>query len=133
MPYLNKMKDKTGYKTIAESPIMSGLSDARKKPSQNYNQNYEIHNTYSPENGGFVIFGNFMVHDGPDDLIADYGWGGAGCIEVCGSRAFADLKSLIYGLSGSNNSQDKGLNDLVNSGLLIINIEQSTRPSIKAK
>ena len=131
MPYLNRKKDNTGYKTITETPFMSGLADYRKAPIQRYNANYEIHNTYSPENGGFVILGSFMIHDGPDDITSDIGWGGAGCMEVCGNNGFADLKSLTYALSGSQKTQDKALNDLVNAGLLIVIIEKAVRPTIK--
>ncbi len=69
--------------------------------------------------GGFVIYGNFMIHDGPDDLVSDAGWGGAGCIEVCGASGFSDLKKLVYNLSGSSKTnQDQGIKELV-EGLIL--------------
>jgi hypothetical protein len=129
LPYHNSASNgNNGYKTIAEKPFMSGLTKSRSFKVPDYNESYEIHNTYSPENGGFIIEGNFMLHDGPDDLNNDYGWGGAGCIEVCGPSGFEDLKNFIYSLTGSTDSIGNALNDLTHSGNLLMNIEDSVSP-----
>jgi len=130
MPYLNKQSDNTGYGTISETPIMSGLADERNEPAHSYNPNYEIHNTSSPENGGIVIYGNFMIHDGPDDL-SEFGWGAAGCMEICGKSGFENLKSTIHSLSGSSKPIEQGLVELAGAGKLMIHIEQAIRPTPK--
>jgi len=99
-------------------------------PAHSYNPNYEIHNTSSPENGGIVIYGNFMIHDGPDDL-SEFGWGAAGCMEICGKSGFENLKSTIHSLSGSSKPIEQGLVELAGAGKLMIHIEQAIRPTPK--
>ncbi len=134
MPYLNRKKDKTRYKTIAEKPFMSGLSRERHQNFVTYNKDYEIHNTFSPENGGFVITGSFMIHDGPDDLINESGrWGSAGCIEVTGTSGFQDLKTYMHKLSGSKESVELTMQKLVNNGLLTLKLDKAITPKIVQK
>jgi hypothetical protein len=134
MPFLNTDPQKTGYKTRTRTePIMSGLSSARKQSLFEYNPNYEIHNTFSPENGGFRVTGSFLIHDGPDDLIGDAGaWGAAGCMEVVGPSVFSKLKQTIFDLSGSSNSNmEKGLVDFAKSGKLKLDLEATKTPLVK--
>ena len=132
MPYLNQNPQNTGYKQATGStPIMCGLSDERHSTIQSYNPNYQVHNSQTPENGGFVIYGNFMIHDGPDSEN-NTGWGAAGCMEVMGDEGFTKLKSFIFDLSGSRDpNMEQGLKEFVSSGKLHINIEQSKRPSVE--
>ena len=132
MPYLNQNPQSSGYKQVTGStPIMSGLSDERHSTIRCYNPNYKVHNSQTPENGGFVIYGNFMIHDGPDNAD-NTGWGAAGCMEVMGDEGFMELKTFIFDLSGSQNpNTEQGLLDFVSSGKLYINIEQSERPPVE--
>ena len=134
MPFLNENPQATGYKTkTSETPIMAGLADKREHPIQRYIPEYEIHNTFSEENGGFVITGSFMIHDGPDNLQSDAGmWGAAGCMEVVGEKGFSKMKEFIFSISGSENKNiDKGLQELVDSKNLWLNLEGTSRPPVK--
>lgn len=109
---------------------MSGLADERHSLILNYFPNYTVRNTATPEDGGFLIYGNFMIHDGPD-LISNTMWGAAGCVEVMGEMGFNRLKQFIYDLSGSNNTDiEKALVELVAEKKLYIIIEKAKRPSL---
>ncbi|MDR0507210.1 MAG: hypothetical protein LBH32_10420 [Dysgonamonadaceae bacterium] len=133
MPFLNTNPEQTGYNTrTGTTPIMSGLSDKREQSIQSYNPNYEIHNTHSEENGGFVITGNFMIHDGHDDLKLESGsWGAAGCMEVVGKKGFSEMKQFIYSISGSNNpDMEKGLQEFVKYKSLKLNLEGAAKPPV---
>ena len=133
MPFLNENPQTTGYKTkTGETPIMAGLADKREQPIQSYLPNYEIHNTHSEENGGFVITGSFMIHDGPDNLQTEARmWGAAGCMEVVGENGFSTMKEFIFSISGSENTDmEKGLQELVNSKNLWLKLEGTQRPAV---
>ena len=134
MPYLNQHPEKTGYKTkTGETPKASGLADQKSDYRiQSYNPNYKIHNTYSPENGGFVIEGNFMIHDGPDGY-ENYGWGAAGCFEIMGKNGFNEFKTFIFSLSGMEGEREQGLVDFVKTGNLRLNLEKAERPKFETK
>ena len=127
VPNSNTYKIKTG-----ETPIMAGLADKREQPIQSYLPNYEIHNTHSEENGGFVITGSFMIHDGPDNLQTGARmWGAAGCMEVVGENGFSTMKEFIFSISGSENTDmEKGLQELVNSKNLWLKLEGTQRPPV---
>jgi RHS repeat-associated protein len=133
MPFLNENPQATGYKTkTGEMPIMAGLADKREQTIQSYLPDYEIHNTFSEENGGFVITGGFMIHDGPDNLQSEAGmWGAAGCMEVVGENGFSTMKEFIFSISGSENTNiEKGLQELVNTKNLWLQLEGTPRPPV---
>ena len=55
-------------------PRVIGLKDA-----QSYTLGWQ-----SYMGGSWHLYGDFLIHDGPDDpLETDRGWGANGCIEVC--------------------------------------------------
>lgn len=95
-------------------------------------QYYETQSANSPENGGFVIVGDVMIHDGPDDLAGEIGiWGGAGRLEVCGPNGFTELKKFIFDNSGSTESDvEVGLEKYVASGMLKFIMSKTMKPKV---
>ena len=80
-----------------------------------------MHSTNSAENGAWIVYGNFLVHDGPDSLNEAYGT--AGCLEVVGVNGFSKLNNAIRTLSGET--------DLHNVDA-IIKYEAAKRPPLSA-
>lgn len=91
---------------------------------------YKVHSAASEEMGAWQVYGNFLVHDGPDsprDLFAT-----VGCVELVGPRAFSKFNDLIVALSGSTkNTRAQQLAEIGNSGLLSITYAAATRPPVK--
>jgi RHS repeat-associated protein len=132
MPFKNTTNDaEHDYKTIAPSPIMSGLSNAQNKIIHTYKPDYQLYNTYSPENGAFVIQGGFYIHDGPDDLVNNPGWGSAGCMEVCGSTGFSEMKDFIKTISGSTLPTEEAITEIVNAGKVNLVIQKAKVPVVQ--
>lgn len=73
-----------------------------------------------------MITGAFYIHAGPTALT-DYGWGAAGCTEVIG---FTAMKAHIAELSDQpGKSVEDAIKELVRQKMLIIKLEQATRPT----
>jgi hypothetical protein len=78
----------------------SGLADQQTHRLKWYPE-YELHSTNLAENGAWIVYGNFMLHDGPDNFSEAYGT--AGCLEVTGANGFSRLNDAIRRLSGESN------------------------------
>ncbi|MDZ4814789.1 MAG: RHS repeat-associated core domain-containing protein [Verrucomicrobiota bacterium] len=128
MPYLNTAGGH-GYTTKASAtPIMTGLADKREAPSPQYKANYGVPNRPSNEDGAIVITGTFYIHAGPTSLT-EYSWGAAGCTEVVG---FTAMKAHIAELSDQpGKSVEEAIKEFVRQKMLIIKLEQATRPAPK--
>jgi hypothetical protein len=91
---------------------------------------YKVHSANSPENGAWQVFGNFLIHDGPDDdtqLFATIG-----CIEIRGPQGFVNFNDLLISLMEPTGSDRDGkLDAIAQSGRLKIVYEEATRPNLK--
>lgn len=72
--------------------------------------------------------GTFYIHAGPTSLT-NYGWGAAGCTEVIGFTAMKDYIAELSGQPGK--STEEAIKELVKQKMLIIKLEQATRPATK--
>ena len=76
-----------------------GLADYQTHVIKAWIPTYRVHSANSPENGAWQVYGNFLIHDGPDnptELFATIG-----CIEIMGSSGFVKFNDLIISLSNS--------------------------------
>lgn len=94
-----------------------------------YDASYVVHSNSSAENGGIVLFGNYLIHDGPDDNNDIFG--GAGCIEMFGNKRFSKLIDTIMGLTGSSSkSRKENLESIMNYQKLLVIVEPATVPEL---
>lgn len=93
---------------------------------------------YTPdtsEPGAWKVKGNYLVHDGPDNIATDR-YGAVGCIELCGANqfnAFNDYLISISGLASSSKSKAEKLLEIGSSGKLSIHYLKATPPPLKLK
>ncbi len=79
---------------------VSGLADEQTHKLQWYPE-YGLHSTSYGEPGAWIVYGNFLLHDGPDDFSQAFGTDG--CLEVVGPNGFNKLNNAILRLSGKDN------------------------------
>ena len=99
---------------------VSGLADEQTHNLQWY-PGYGLHSTSVAEPGAWIVYDNFLVHDGPDDFSQAFGT--AGCVEVTGANGFSRLNNAILRLSGETNLHGVDA---------IIKYEAATRPPLSA-
>lgn len=94
-----------------------------------YDSTYPVHSNNNSENGGIVLFDDYLIHDGPDDN--DDLFGGAGCIEMYGQDGLSNLISTIMGLTGSDSSDRKtNLESIMNHQKLLVLIDSAETPRL---
>ena len=107
-----------------------GLADQQTHTIKAWLPTYRVHSARSPENGAWQVYGNFLIHDGPDDdseLFATIG-----CIEVIGPQGFSKFNDLLISLMdppGTN--RDNKLAAIGSSGQLTITYQRANRPPLK--
>jgi RHS repeat-associated protein len=111
------------------SPVVTGLADAQDRTAV-YMRDYIVHNTETPENSAFQIWGSHLLHDGPDYEMGN-GWGASGCVEVGGIQGFTELKNFVslYALAGE--TREERLKELSDRKAIRIILEKAERPTIK--
>jgi len=107
-----------------------GLADCQTHVIKAWLPHYRVHSANSPENGAWQVYGNFLIHDGPDnptELFATIG-----CVEIMGYRGFVKFNDLIISLSGSKaTSRSQQLTEIGRSGRLSITYEKASRLPLK--
>ncbi len=94
-----------------------------------YDETYRVHSNSSAENGGIVLYNNYLIHDGPDDDEDIFG--GAGCVEICGKNGYSSLIETLMGLTGSTSSDRKtNLESIMNHQKLLVLIEDAETPEL---
>jgi hypothetical protein len=92
--------------------------------------NYRVHSAISPENGAWQVYGNFLIHDGPDnptELFATIG-----CIEIMGHQGFVKFNNLIISLSGPKaTNRTEQLIEIGRAGRMSITYEIASHPPLK--
>ncbi len=107
-----------------------GLADQQVHRIKTWIPTYRVHSAPSKEDGAWQVYGNFLIHDGPDGP-ADGLYASIGCIEVMGRQGFFRLNSLLISLCGptSSNRADQ-LAEIGRSGKLTITYDRATRPPL---
>jgi hypothetical protein len=107
-----------------------GLADSQSHVIKAWLPHYRVHSASSPENGAWQVYGNFLIHDGPDNPSEIFAT--IGCVEIMGARGFVRFNDLILALSGSKAaSQAQQLTEIGKSGRLSITYAKATRPPLK--
>ena len=84
----------------------------------------------SPENGAWQVYGNFLIHDGPDNPSEIFAT--IGCIEIMGVRGFVRFNDVIIGLSGPKaKTRDQRLIEIGGAGRMSITYARASRPALK--
>jgi len=107
-----------------------GLADHQTHIIKAWLPNYRVHSARSQENRAWQVYGNFLIHDGPDnptELFATIG-----CVEVMGYRGFVKFNDLIISLSGPKaTSRDQQLIEIGRAARMSITYERASRPPLK--
>ena len=107
-----------------------GLAEFQTHVIKTWDPTYKVHSAKSPENGAWVVYGNFLIHDGPDnntELFATIG-----CVEIMGPKAFVKFNDLLINLMDPPaDTRDKQLAAMAKSQKLKITYEMATRPPLK--
>jgi hypothetical protein len=107
-----------------------GLADDQTHRIKAWIPTYRVHSANSPENGGWQVYDNFLIHDGPDSA-SDGVFASIGCVEVMGKRGFVAFNDLIISLSGAAAStRNEKLNQIGRAGKIIIHYDKAVRPPL---
>jgi hypothetical protein len=87
-------------KTSKSSPIVVGLANFQVHVITAWLPDYFVHSAISVEKGAWQVYGNFLIHDGPDNPKIEV-YASIGCIEICnGPRGFDIFNDFLISLSG---------------------------------
>lgn len=107
-----------------------GLADAQVHTIKQWIPTYEVHSFGSPDNGGWQVYGNFLIHDGPDNRSELFG--SLGCIEVMGPKGSVTFNDLLLDLSGAiGTTRDRKLHQIARAGALSIRYDKAAGPTLK--
>ncbi len=107
-----------------------GLADNQTHRIKAWIPTYTVHSATSPENGGWQVYDNFLIHDGPD-TNSDGGFASIGCIEVMGKLGFIAFNDFIISLSGATAaSRADKLVQIGRSGNIQIHYDKASRPPL---
>lgn len=108
-----------------------GLADKQTCAIKSWNPTYPVHSASSGENGGWQVFDNYLIHDGPDgpddEVLATIG-----CIEVMGPQGFTKFNDLLIRLvdpPGANRAQK--LAAIGGSRIVTMTYLPAVRPPLK--
>lgn len=121
-----------GTNRHAGGPVrMVGLSDFQTHKIKRWVPTYTVHSARSVEKGAWQVYGNFLIHDGPDQPMRE-SYATAGCVEVCGGpRGFDRFNELLIELSGSTRpTRAAKLREIGASRKLSITYMKASRPPI---
>ena len=111
-----------------------GLSSEQTHKIKAWIPTYRVHSAPSTEDGAWQVYGNFLIHDGPDDPQTE-SYASIGCIEICrGPNGFVQFNDFIVSLSGSvKPSRGEKLVEIGSSGKMVITYLKAARPPLKEK
>jgi hypothetical protein len=108
-----------------------GLAEKQTHVIKARDPTYPVHSASSGENGGWQVFDNYLIHDGPDGPD-DEVFATIGCIEIMGLQGFTKFNDLLIRLvnpPGANRSQK--LAAIGGSRMMTITYLPAVRPSLK--
>lgn len=112
------------------SATVVGLAEQQTHTIKSWIPTYMVHSATSTENGAWQVYGNFLIHDGPDSPLELFAT--IGCIEVMGPRGFQRFNDLVVSLSGAAGpTRERQLSQIGSSGRMSITYERASRPTLK--
>jgi hypothetical protein len=120
--------------TPRSSPRTVGLANYQKHIIKSWIPSYTVHSARSDEKGAWKVYGNFLVHDGPDDPATE-AYASLGCVEICGGpKGFDGFNDYLISLSGSTKAdRNDKLAEIGASKKMSITFLKATRPPVKLK
>ena len=107
-----------------------GLAEAQRHVIKTWKPDYKVHSYPSVEDGAWVVYRSFYIHDGPDDDTQIEAT--IGCIEVWGPKGFTKFNDLLISLMDPpGKTRDERLLAIARSGLLTIVYEKAAHPPVK--
>ena len=116
------------------TPYTVGLAEDQTHMIKQWLPEYVVHSSVSEEKGAWQVYGNFLIHDGPDNPSSKVGaYASLGCVEICGSPKGFDLfNDTLIAFSGvSGEDRTAKLINLGNSRKLSVFYEKAERPPVK--
>jgi hypothetical protein len=120
------------FKRGFDAPHVVGLADQQTHDIKAWIPTYSVHSARSLEKGAWQIYGNFLIHDGPDNQKTEV-YATIGCIEVCGApRGFDMFNDLLIQLSGPKaRGRASQLQEIGRARNMHITYMKASRPAIK--
>lgn len=116
--------------TDGKTARVVGLAQQQTHVIKAWLPHYIVHSAHSTENGAWQVYGDFLIHDGPDDdseLFATIG-----CIEIRGPQGFSKFNDLLISLMAPPGSSREGkLAAIGHSTQLSITYQRASRPELK--
>jgi len=121
-----QQKGKRGQATVV------GLANHQIHIIKAWLPHYTVHSASSPEKGAWQVYGNFLIHDGPDDPHRQV-YASIGCVEICGGpNGFVEFNNYLIQLSGPKSTgraeQLKEIGEVQN---ITIEYEKASRPPLR--
>jgi hypothetical protein len=126
---------------------VAGLYEEQTHVIKAWDPEYKVHSAESKENGAWIVFESYRIHDGPDELPTKE-WlykkltsgiirkkislfASIGCLEVCGfGRGFTQFNSDIIEMSGCNKPREEALIEIAKKKLITIHYKEATVPPL---
>lgn len=120
--------------STTKAPHVVGLVSLEKHAIQAWLPNYKVHSFDSKEKGAWQVYGNFLIHDGPDKPM-EQAYASIGCIEICGGPSGFDVfNDFLLALSGSKKeTRQKMLSEIGASKQMTITYLPAVKPPLKEK
>jgi hypothetical protein len=107
-----------------------GLADQQTHVIKAWLPHYRVHSASSPENGAWQVYGNFLIHDGPDNPSEIFAT--IGCVEIMGIQGFVRFNDLVIRLSSPKaKARNQQLLEIGGAGLMSITYARASRPLLK--
>jgi hypothetical protein len=115
----------------AIGPRVVGLANQQTHIIKSWIPTYSVHSARSPERGAWQVYGNFLIHDGPDDTRNEV-YASIGCVEICnGPAGFNIFNDYIISLAKPTAaSRDRQLLEIGRGGRLVITYLKAKRPAL---
>jgi hypothetical protein len=116
--------------TDGKTASVVGLAEQQTHTIKAWIPTYIVHSAASTENGAWQVYGNFLIHDGPDDDTEVFAT--IGCIEIMGPKGFVKFNDLLISLMDPPGAtRDERLKAIGSSGKLTITYDRASRPALK--
>jgi hypothetical protein len=115
----------------AIGPRVVGLANQQSHVIKSWIPTYTVHSARSPERGAWKVYGNFLIHDGPDNPHTEV-YASIGCVEICnGPEGFNIFNDYIISLaSPTSTGRARQLLEIGRSRKLVITYAKANRPAV---
>lgn len=106
-----------------------GLAEFQVHDIQRWIPTYSVHSFPSTDDGAWQVYGDFLIHDGPDDGSQVFAT--IGCIEIMGKGGFVKFNETLIALAGAKGSSTSAkLAEIGSAKVMTITYEKAKRPAL---